>query len=330
MIRLTPLLCAAILLAALPARADEVRLSNGDRITGETVSLTDGTLSFKTDVGELKIPWGDVTSLAIDSAMFVTVGINPPILTAFDAADASGNVILMPGGPVALADIVALSPRQPGWVITGGAGAGAVQTSGNTRVNNLRLAGDVMVKRASNRYTASTAATHADDRGAETARNWTATAKYDRFLTGRLFANANAVFTNDRFRDIDLRTALGAGLGYQLIDAARVKLTGSGGIGSVKEDFISIADDRYTAAYESAGLQVELVPRLAQLFHAHDGYYQVTAGDKKFFRTQNGIRFTIAGGLVTTIQHDLDYDRRPAPGRKQVDRTFSLALGYRF
>ena len=47
-------------------------------------------------------------------------------------------------------------------------------------------------------------------------------------------------------------------------------------------------------------------------------------------RGQNGVRLGLAAGFVTTIEEDLDYDRRPSPGRRQTDRTFSLTLGYRF
>jgi putative salt-induced outer membrane protein YdiY len=329
MIRPTPLVVAA-LLVALPAAADEVRLQNGDRITGNTVSLANGTLTFKTDSGELKIPWEEVTSLAVDHDVYVTVGTNPAILTSFDAADAEGRVTLTPGGPVPLTDIVAIAPQKPAWDVTGGLGAGLVQTTGNTEVNNVRVSADVTAKNGSDRYSAAVAATHARDRGVETARNWSGSGKYDRFLTSRLFANANAVLTNDRFRDIDLRTALGAGLGLQLLDRSRVKLTGSGGIGYVKENFISIADDHYNAAYESGQLNVALVPGRAELFHSHDGYFQISQGDKKFLRTQNGIRFSLAAGFVATVEYDTDYDRRPSPGRRQTDRTFALTLGYRF
>lgn len=328
--RLLTILAGVILLAAVPARADEVRLKNGDRLTGDMISLADGTLLFKTSLAEVEIPWSDVTSLAVDKAVYVTVAQNPPVLTTFDAADANGYVTLMPGGPVLLSDITALSLGYSPWQATGGAGAGIIQTSGNTDVNSFRLSGDFMVKGPADRYTFTGAATSSKDKGVATARNWSATGKYDRFLTSRLFANANAVFTNDRFRDIDLRTAVGAGLGLQLVDRPRVKLTGSGGVGIVDENFISIADDRYTAAYESGGLQVDVVPGRAQLFHSHDGYFQISQGDKKFFRTQNGVRFSIAGGFVTTVEEDVDYDHRPSPGRRQTDRTFSLTLGYRF
>jgi putative salt-induced outer membrane protein YdiY len=318
------------LLAAGVAHADEVRLKNGDRITGVATSLAGGTLTFKAPAGELKIPWADVASLAIEQPMLVTVGTAPPASATFAAADTSGRVTLVPGGPVALADIVALSRPQPPWMITGGAGAGIVETAGNTQVNNLRISGDLVAKGAADRYTVGVIVTHANDRGVETARNWSATGKYDRFLTSRVFANANANFTNDRFRDIDLRTALGGGIGYQVLQTARTTLAADGGLAWVNENFKTIPDDSYTAAHESAGLQVQLLPNRAQFFHLHDGYFGVTGDNKMFIRTQNGVRIGLAAGFVTTIEEDVDYDRRPSPGRRQTDRTFSLTLGYRF
>jgi putative salt-induced outer membrane protein YdiY len=236
----------------------------------------------------------------------------------------------VPGGPVSLAEIVALSRPQPPWIVTGGAGAGIVDTAGNTQINNVRVSGDMVAKGAADRYTVSGVTTHANDRGVDTARNWSATGKYDRFVTKRLFANANANFTNDRFRDIDLRTALGGGIGYQFVDTARTTLTADGGLAWVNENFKTIEDDSYTAAHESAALQVQLLPGRAQLFHQHDGYFGVTGDNKMFIRTQNGVRFGLAAGFVTTIEEDVDYDHKPSPGRRQTDRTFSLTLGYRF
>lgn len=329
MIRVLPF-CVLALFFALPVHADEVRLKNGDRITGVATSLAGGTLTFKAAGGDLKIAWADVTSLAIEQPMLVTVGTSAPASAVFAAADAGGRVTLVPGGPVALVDIVALSRPQPAWVVTGGAGAGIVETAGNTQVNNVRLSGDLVARGAADRYTVGAVATHANDRGVETARNWSATGKYDRFLTDRLYANANANFTNDRFRDIDLRTALGAGIGYQVIATKRTTLNADAGLAWVNENFKSIADDSYAAAHESAGLQVQLLPDRVQAFHLHDGYFGLSGDNKMFIRTQNGVRLGLAAGFVTTIEEDVDYDRRPSPGRRQTDRTFSLTLGYRF
>ena len=321
---LTVLLCCA-----LPAQADELRLRNGDRFTGRVVSLAAGTLTFDTPHGDLAIPWADVTGLSVDEPLLVAIAGGTPASAAVTMGD-GGRVALQPGGDVGLSDITSLARPQPAVTWNGGANAGFVSAAGNSDINSLRLDGDVVVRAAANRYTASAAVTRSEDRDVETARNWSTSFKYDRFVSPRLFLNANAILTNDRFRDLDLRTALGVGVGYQFLQTARVTLTADAGVGWVHENLESAEDDRYTAARESAALTVTLIPNRIQVFHAHDGYFSVTGDDNLFVRTQNGVRISLAAGFVTTLRGDLDYDRTPAPGRRNTDRTVSLTLGYRF
>lgn len=317
MTRLFSLLLLLILFTASPAFADDLQLKNGNRLTGDVVSLAGGTLTFATAYGTVRVPWAEVAALTVTDAILVT--------------DAAGVVTTQPGGTIALT-VVALARPQPAMSVDGGANAGFVTTAGNTEVNNLRLDADVVTRAGENRYTANAAITRAEDRDGETARNWTAGGKYDRFLNPRLFLNANAIFTSDRFRDLDLRSALGVGVGYQVLNTARATLTADGGLGYVNENLESSAapDDSYTAVRESAALGVFLLPGRVQAFHQHDGYFGVTGDDNLFVKMQNGVRIGLAAGFVTTLRHDLDYDKSPAPGRRNVDRTLAFTLGYRF
>ncbi len=311
---LSALVLLALLLAA-PALADEVQLRNGDRLTGTVVTLANGTLTFSTPYGNVRVPWTDVTSLIVAEPILVTIG---------------GKTALQPGGTIALAQVTALERRRPAFVIDGGANAGLITTAGNTDVNNLRMDGDVVARGGENRYSASAAVTRAQDRGVETARSWSTALKYDRFLSERLFVNGNAILTSDRFRDLDLRSAIGAGIGYQVLATPVVTLTADAGLGYVNENLASQPDDSYTAFRESATLRVAVVRDRVQVFHQHDGYFGVTGDDNLFMRMQNGVSIALAGGFVTTLRHDLDYDRSPAPGRRSTDRTLALTLGYRF
>ena len=328
-IRPISLLLLLLILTAAPARADEVRLKNGDRLTGTVASLAGGVLTFGTPYGDVRIPWAEVTRLAIqDPILAVVVGAPPATVTIVVAAD--GQAMLQPGGLVALADITSLARPQPSVIVDGGANAGVITTAGNTDVNSLRLDGDVVARANVNRYSASAAVTRAKDRGVETARNWTTAFKYDRFVSTRMFLNGNAIFTSDTFRDLDLRTAVGAGVGYQVLTGPRVTLTADGGLGYVTENLDSQPDDSYAALRESVSLGAFAVPDRIQFFHVHDGYFGVTGEDNLFIRMQNGIRLALAAGFVTTLRHDLDYDRSPAVGRSNTDRTLALTLGYRF
>src|SRR5262245_4496654 len=66
-------LILGLLLTPAPLSADELRLANGDRYTGEVVSLEAGKLRFKTRHGNLDVPWSDVTSLTVDAPVLVRV-----------------------------------------------------------------------------------------------------------------------------------------------------------------------------------------------------------------------------------------------------------------
>jgi putative salt-induced outer membrane protein YdiY len=311
-------LCAALAFVFLAsiASADELRLKNGDRYSGTVVQLAGGTLTFKTAHGTLGIPWTDVAALVVSEAIVVKT--------------VDGQVRALPGGDIDVSTATALNRPEPPLAITGGVAAGFVDTGGNTKVSSLRLAGDVTARARANRYTASGAVNRAADRGVETARNWTSALKYDRFLTPRMFVNANTIVTNDHFRDIDLRTAVGGGVGYQVLSGARVKLSVDGGAGYVNENYDVAADDSYAALREAAALEVLIAVDRVVLFHQHDGYFGVTGDDNLFLKAQNGIRLALIAGLVAAAQLDLDYDRTPSPGRRNTDRTFAVTFGYRF
>jgi putative salt-induced outer membrane protein YdiY len=260
----------------------------------------------------------------------VKIGDGDPQTVTNIASAAPGQLTLTPGGQVALNSISDMGPIEPAVTITGGANAGLLNSSGNTDVSSMRLDADAAIRQSANRYTVSAALNRAEDRGVDTAKNWTAAFNYDRFLTSRLSLNANAIFLNDRFRDLDLRTALGLGVGYQLFDGPRVRLTANGGLGWVNEDFMTAVDSDYTAARESAALDIVAVPNRVLFFHKHDGYFGLEGDDNLFFKTSNGVRLTVVGNFITTLQLDVDYDASPSPGRDATDRTVALTFGYRF
>jgi putative salt-induced outer membrane protein YdiY len=328
---LRPLLVfCTFLLAASAAHADEILLTNGDRITGTVVSLAGDTLTVDTAYGTVRIPRGAVAGLVVTDPILITIGQADPVEVRIAAGSAPGQVVLTPGGPTPLTQIVALARPQPPITVNGGTNAGFINTGGNTDVRSLRLDGDVVVRQTLNRYSAAGAINRASESDTETAENWNSAFNYDRFLTERLFLNGNAIFTNDRFRDLDLRTALGAGVGYQLLNTARATLTANAGLGWVNDNFEEGVDEDYTAARESAALLLTAIPGRVAFFHQHDGYFGIEGEDNLFFRTRNGVRLSIVAGFVTTLQHDLDYDRSPAPGRETTDRTLALTFGYRF
>ena len=301
---------------AAPLAADEVRLKNGDRFTGDVSSLKEGVLNFSTPNGSLAIPWDEVVGLRVDGAIVTR------------ASD--GTTTTIPGGEIDLTTTVHMERPEPPLDWNGGASAGFLGTSGNTDVNSLRFDGELTTQTKRFRTAFNAVLSRSEDSGRQTARNWTISAVYDRFIRPRFYINSNAIFTNDEFKDLDLRTALGLGLGYQIVETTRLKVSLEGGFGWVNEDFESSPDDNYTSLRESARADFFVGGERMVLFHRHDGYYGITGDDNLFFKMQNGVRFALIGGFVMTAQIDVDYDKTPAPGRINTDRSFALTFGYRF
>lgn len=309
--------------------ADAVTLRNGDRFTGRVVQLSSGTLKFDTGHGTLNVPWRDVQMIDISDAVIVTVRNNPPRLATIRSPE-DGGLVLEPGGAIVpMENVVALA--RPQVFRTGGNASAGLQTSGgNTDVNSLRVDGEFVAQGMGNRYTVSATVNQASSNGVATDDKATGSLRYDRFFGPRVYANANALLTHDRFRDLRLRTALGLALGYQALDTARLRLGTELGYGYVNERFATAAGDRYHAARDTVRLDVFADGQRVSFFHQHDGFFGLIGSHRLFIQARNGVRIVLIGSIVATIEFDLDYDRAALPGRKRTDHTAGLTFGYRF
>jgi putative salt-induced outer membrane protein YdiY len=308
-----------------------VQFANGDRISGRIVSLVNGVMLLQTPHGDLRVQWPLVTAVMVIEPIYVTVGTSPPVAVTVFPEGVSGRVGLHPGGLVPLQQIVAMSrPAPPSIAYDGRVNAGIIASGGNTSANTLRFSGELIARSTGNRFTASATLNRAREQEVATARNWSGSLRYDRFLTQRFFVNGNTIVSSDRLRDLSFRTAVGTGLGYQVLDRRRLRITTDAGVGYVNEVSRVGFDDRYIAAQESAKVDVFVDASRLQLFHRHDGYFGLAGDDNRFVKTQNGVRVSIVGGVIATAQLDIDYDPSPVIGRQSIDRTFALNFGYQF
>jgi putative salt-induced outer membrane protein YdiY len=325
------LACLIVILDGSISRADDVQLANGDRISGRIVSLLNSVLLLQTAHGELRISWPLITGVMVVDPIFVTVITRAPAAVTISPGGADGRVILSPGGVVPIKDILAMSrPKPPLLSLDGRLNAGIIASGGNTSANSLRFGGEMVGRMAANRFTGGASFNRGREHDVETAHNWTTSFRYDRFVTRRLFIDGNTILSADRLRDLDLRTAVGTGLGYQVVDRRRLQITMDGGVGYVRERSRVGPDDRYTAAQESGKVDFFVNGNRFQLFHRHEGYFGLAGDDNRFVKTQNGVRVPIRRGIITTAQLDVDYDPTPVPGGQSIDRTFALNFGYQF
>jgi putative salt-induced outer membrane protein YdiY len=333
------LILAALPAAAFSAYADEIRLLNGDRISGEIVTKAADTLTVRTQyAGEIDIRWSDVSSVSTTAPIDIMLeGADEPVRGTLQPG-AGGRARIQgsdtPAGGVSLADIAYLNPKPfesgRGTSYTGRAMLSAAYASGNT--DNSRIFGDAEFAARAKRYRY--ALTGRIDRRKEPLLEpqsaWLLGANYDRYFDEAQFGYVRGSLEHDRAKDIDRRTTAGAGYGLQVLDTPSAQLTLRSGLDYVVNERSMAADERYPAL--GWGIKASYLPwgPRVQLFHEQDGFWNLEQTGTVTVRSKTGIRVPLIERLNATAQLNVDWERRPAPGRVPTDRTLLLGVDYTF
>ena len=246
--------------ALLPASliADQITLSNGDRISGQVIKKDGDKLTVKSALfGEVSIPWSAVTSIRTDEPVVVVLSGGKSVSGKLDTADNKVQIVTSAGPEAtALADITALrnSDEQgkyekllhPGilelW--TGFVDLGLALARGNARTttfttafNTARTSRTGTIKLYMNDIYATA---RVNGKPAATAQAIRGGWSYGRNIGPRLLANVFNDYENDKFQDLDLRFVLGGGLGFHVIKNNRSVLDLLGGIDYNREHFTKL------------------------------------------------------------------------------------------
>jgi len=334
--KLTGLVCVlCVFFTGLPALADEVYLANGDRISGTVVKKAGDVLTVMTEfAGEIGIAWDKVVSVSTEAPVVVQLD-DATLLTGTLARSGDGSVGiagsgLVQAGQVPVARVALINPPAPenGVKLSGRANAGVYIAKGNTDKEAYHGDIEAVARTRQNRFTAGAIYNQAVDDGVESENNATAYLKYDHFLTEKWYSYANAVLFKDDFADLNLRSSLGLGAGYQFMESELTNLSLEGGLSYVNEDFDLAPDDSYPAARWSLNYDHFLYPNRLQFFHFHEGLLGLQDTKDIIIITRTGLRAMLTDSFTATAEVDVDWDNTPSPGNDRVDTRYLFNLGY--
>jgi putative salt-induced outer membrane protein YdiY len=319
----------------LPALADEVYLVNGDRISGTVVKKAGDILTLKTDfAGEIGIAWDKIVSVSTEAPVVVQLD-DATLLTGTLARSGDGSLGIAGSGlvqasQVPVARVALINPPAPenGVKLSGRANAGVYIAKGNTDKEAYHGDIEAVARTKQNRFTAGAIYNQAKDHGVESENNATAYLKYDHFLTEKWYTYANAVLFKDDFADLNLRSSLGLGAGYQFVESELTNLSLEGGLSYVNEDFDLAPDDSYPAARWSLNYDHFLYPNRLQFFHFHEGLLGLQDTKDIIIISRTGLRAMLTDSFTATAEVDVDWDNTPSPGNDRVDTRYLFNLGY--
>lgn len=339
-------------LLAWSARADQIVLKDGDRITGVIVKKDGDKLTVDSkNFGVVTVKWADVESIAANNPLNVVLSGDRAVKGTI--ATRSGQIVVNSSGQtqtIPPGDVLVLRNDaeqrayerflHPGlldlWTITGSLNLAG--TKGNAEASTLTT--PITFVRASS--TSRTTAYFNSIRSSATVNGVsarTATAvrggwSYNRNLTTRLFVNVFNDYEYDRFQFLDLRVVLGGGLGYDLVKTETARLALIAGVNWNREKF------------GPAAPAVPFTRNSAEAFWGNDFAYKLNTRTTltQAFRMFNNLsntgeyRINFDIGAATSLRRWLTWnialsDRylsNPVPGRKNNDFLYSSGIGFTF
>jgi len=174
----------------------------------------------------------------------------------------------------------------------------------------------------------------------ETLNNHRLTSSFDYYRNRHFFFNPVMVeFFTDPFLNIDLRSTIGAGVGYTVIDDGSTELSFSGGPSYIKTRFVSVeagkASDEVTAALVVRTLyDTELTDRLDFIAKYNIQYGSEASGGYTHYAIAT-LQNELTDDLDIDISLEWDYVSRPVTGEggitpKSNDYRMMLGISYSY
>jgi putative salt-induced outer membrane protein len=341
------------LLSVAPlALADQVTLSNGDRLTGTILHSDTKELVLKTEfAGTVTIAWSSVTNFTADGPIFVGLSDGQTVAGAVQAANGQVQVRTQTAGTVNAAQTAVQSLRNRDeqtafetqvqrlrnprlvdlW--TGTLDLAFAATRGNAETQTFALSSKA--QRVTNRdkigvyYTSIFSSNSTTGLKTTTANSKRGGLTYDVNLNPKWFAWGSVELESDQFQSLDLRFVPAGGAGYHAFNLENTKLDLRGGASGNREFFsnglnrssaeVIIGEDFSHKVNSTTTLQesMRFFPNVS-----NSGAYRLN------FDTTLATAFARWFSLEFTVSDR--YLSNPLPGRKNNDVLFSTGVRLSF
>ena len=321
-----------LMLSAVPAAADdEITLKSGEKVVGTITGMKGGKLEVSSpQLGTVKVPWEQVASITSEGSFTFRLTTGEKLAGKLVVQDGSMKIMSAGAGTVEVELGAVKSLNEPPMDWHGFVDLGGRTTDGNNHASAMQAAFqcsrvsevDEMLVRGIFR--------HAADRDrAIVERNSYGLGRYAYRFSEDFFAFAAIELFSDRFKDLDLRTVVGGGLGWKLLHDENIDFSIEAGIAWTDNDFRASKDESHAGGRVALHLRLAL-PLGFELVDDFTVYPNFE--DSQDFQVHNeaslarglGGGWTIRGGVVS------DYDREPPPGLHRHDDTYFISVGYKF
>jgi putative salt-induced outer membrane protein YdiY len=334
------LLCIGVFAQAI--HADEITLTNGDRLTGKIVHAVDGKLVFTSDLaGKVTVEISKIQTLSTDEAIEVHLKDGGVLVQKIVSSEAGRFAIEgteeVKAQDFDVAAISSINPPpkpEPKW--TGNVSAAFTSTHGNTKTEAISASVNLSKRTEKDRKKISADYARGEQEDPDTGEKkktedwWRTKAKYDYFFSKKFYGYLDGRYETDKIAELDRRVIVGGGAGYQWVESEEMNFSTEGGLASVYERYENQTD---STSELSAQLGYNFDKKLAKgLQFVHDlTYYPSLDKFSDYYLTSTGeLRAHFTENMFMNFKVILNYDTTPATGADTTDTKYMFGVGYSF
>lgn len=211
---------------------------------------------------------------------------------------------------------------------------GLSKTEGNADIETFALSGRITRDYDVHRYTGEALWYYATTEDVRTQRRALGAAKYDQFIFDKTYVYANAFAETNEQAFVDLRWAIGAGVGQQWRDDEQWRINTELGLAWFDEDFDNGDQVDYLAVRAAWSIFTQITPQLA---FGHDAEIYPSLDDKDdiYGRATTYLETSISESMVAKLSWIIAYDNTPTVDEfgqrlERVDNLYLLTVGWVF
>ncbi len=316
----------------LPAWADQIEFGDGNVLQGTVTRLEKGTLTFSTEYAEkIQIPVEKIQTLFTDKAVKIKM-VNDSILTGklTTLEDGQIAVILEPVGetvPFQWDQVKNINEPPGRW--DGHFGLGGNIQTGNVDRASVSFSFDTRRNWQHDRFQFRILHNYAEKDGSITARNTFGATKFDHFFTDDFFSAFSLEVLKDEFKDLNLRSIVGLGLGYRIWNDDVKTLELEAGATYFSEDLDVGQDDQFISGRIGLTFSYKIIENL--FFKDYLLYYPSFEDPKEYrLRNEASLVSKLGRGWALKLTHIFDQNSTPSPGIDDKDQQFIFSFQYAF
>lgn len=346
------LLLMGVMAVSVPANGDVIQLSNGDRVTGEILTSDAKTLTVKTELmGDVTIERSGIVSVRSEQPLNVTIEGGETVVGSIETREQTVRVRRQDSTEVTapLASVTAIRNdaeqaawereqerlNNPGWrdFWSGAADLGLATARGNARTTTISTGFNASRETGFDRtrltYSQIYSTQNTKEPYGATANRINGGARYDRDITGRLFAFSFGDFTFDEFQDLDLRSVLGGGLGWKIIDTQRTLFNFGAGGNWAREKFAT-GLIRNSGELNLGEESRHKLTNTVRLFQSISLYPNLSETGEFRMDFDGGMSAKLNSFLSWNVTISDRYLSNPLPGKKSNDLLLTTGISFTF